>query len=64
MKVAVSNGLINESLQVPLPTNELVSYNTYAPSKFAVTALTEVKTFIVEIINFKIENTLRFYDMN
>jgi NADP-dependent 3-hydroxy acid dehydrogenase YdfG len=28
--------------QVPVPTKELVSYNTYAPSKFAITALTEV----------------------
>lgn len=30
------------NLQVPLPTTELVSYNTYAPSKFAITALNEV----------------------
>lgn len=29
-------------LQVPLPTNELVSYDTYAPLKFAITALNEV----------------------
>lgn len=30
------------NLQVPLPTSELVSYNTYAPSKFAITAFNEV----------------------
>ena len=27
---------------MPLPTTSLVSYNTYAPSKFAITALNEV----------------------
>lgn len=49
--VAISNHSVSKLIfislviyihQVPLPTNELVSYNTYAPSKFAITALNEV----------------------
>jgi len=32
----------HSACQVPLPTKELISYNTYAPSKFALRALSEV----------------------